>query len=125
MGHAANYIYPNDVIQTDPRIGSSAFLENNAKALWQRASAWPGIDAATDAGQCGLVSESSRSADNLGHRMNANAPFNSRLTVTGSPLLSIIPDPFWHTTPPVAMLSRSLRPPDWFDLRRWRRGPRE
>jgi len=33
--HASNYVYVNDAIQTDPRIGSSSFLENNAKALLQ------------------------------------------------------------------------------------------
>src|SRR5215813_6943264 len=34
--HASNYIYDkNDVVQTDPVIGHSAFLVNNAKALWQ------------------------------------------------------------------------------------------
>ena len=33
-GHAANYVFdPNAIIQTDPRIASSAFLENNAKSL--------------------------------------------------------------------------------------------
>src|SRR5262249_47606638 len=33
--HAANYVYVNDVIQTDPIVGHSALTENNAKVLWQ------------------------------------------------------------------------------------------
>src|SRR5205807_2274763 len=36
QGHAANYVYDaNGIVQTDPRIDSSAFLKNNARMLWE------------------------------------------------------------------------------------------
>jgi len=112
-GRAANYIYPNDVIQTDPRIGSSAFLENNAKALWQPrvGLAWDPTGNGRWAVRAGFGIHHDLQ-DNLGHRMNANAPFNSRLTVTGSPLLSIIPIPFGTPLPASCNAQSSLRPPD-------------
>src|SRR5882724_817243 len=112
-GRAANYIYPNDVIQTDPRIGSSAFLENNAKALWQPrvGLAWDPAGNGRWAVRAGFGIHHDLQ-DNLGHRMNANAPFNSRLTVTGSPLLSIIPIPFGTPLPASCNAQSSLRPPD-------------
>ncbi|HYR92234.1 MAG TPA: carboxypeptidase regulatory-like domain-containing protein [Terriglobia bacterium] len=112
-GHASNYIYVNDVIQTEPRIGSSSFLENNAKALWQ-----PRVGLAWDPTGTGRWSVRAGFGihhdlqDNLGHRLNANAPFNSRLTVTGLPLLSIVPIPFGKELPPSCNSQSPLRPPD-------------
>ena len=38
--------------------------------------------------------------DNIGHRLNANAPFNARTTITNTPVLSIIPIPFGTQAPP-------------------------
>src|SRR5437870_1389095 len=112
-GHASNYIYPNDVIQTDPRISSSAFLENNAKALWQpRVSlAWDPTGTGRWAVRAGFGIHHDLQ-DNLGHRMNANAPFNARLTLTGTPLQSIIPIPFGAQLPASCNAQSSLRPPD-------------
>jgi Carboxypeptidase regulatory-like domain len=110
---ASNYIYVNDVIQTDPRIGSSAFLENNAKALWQPrvGLAWDPTGTGKWAVRAGFGIHHDLQ-DNLGHRLNANAPFNARLTVTGTPLHSIIPIPFGKQLPPSCNSQSSLRPPD-------------
>jgi hypothetical protein len=100
--HASNYVYDkNDVIQTDPVIGHSAFLVNNAKALWQ-----PRVGLAWDPTGSGKWSVRAGFGihydlqDNIGHRLNANAPFNARLTITNTPLLSIIPIPFGTQAPP-------------------------
>jgi len=100
--HAANYIYDkNDVLQTDPVIAHSAFLVNNAKALGQ-----PRVGLAWDPTGSGKWSVRAGFGihhdlqDNIGHRLNANAPFNARLTITNTPLLSIIPIPFGTQAPP-------------------------
>src|SRR4029077_2849444 len=81
--HASNYVYDkNDVIQTDPVIGHSAFIKNYARMLWQ-----PRIGFAWDPtgngkwalrGGFGIHHDLQ---DNIGHRLNANAPFNARLTI--------------------------------------------
>ena len=112
-GHASNYIYVNDVIQTDPRIGTSAFVENNAKALWQPrvGLAWDPTGTGRWAVRAGFGIHHDLQ-DNLAHRINANAPFNARLTFTGVPLLSIVPIPFGKQPPSSCNAQSPLRPPD-------------
>ncbi|PYU28603.1 MAG: TonB-dependent receptor [Acidobacteria bacterium] len=101
-GHAANYVYDaNGIVQTDPQIGPSAFLQNNAKSLWQ-----PRIGLAWDPSGAGKWSVRAGFGiyndlqDNLAHRLNADPPFNSRLTITGVPLLSIVGTIPYGTQPP-------------------------
>ena len=112
-GHAANYVFDaNGVVQTDPRVASSAFLENNAKALWQ-----PRIGLAWDPTGTGKWSVRAGFGihydlqDNIGHRLNADPPFNARQTITSKPLLSIIPFPFGTQAPPSCSAQSPLRPP--------------
>ncbi len=112
-GHAANYVFDaNGVVQTDPRVASSAFLENNAKALWQ-----PRIGLAWDPTGTGKWSVRAGFGihydlqDNVGHRLNADPPFNARQTITSKPLLSIIPIPFGTQAPPSCNAQSPLRPP--------------
>ena len=102
QGHSANYIYDtNGVIQTDPLIGNSAFLQNNAKSLWQ-----PRIGLAWDPSGAGKWSVRTGFGiyndlqDNLAHRLNGDPPFNGRLTITGVPLLSIVGTIPYGTQPP-------------------------
>src|SRR5262249_30406198 len=113
QNHASNYIYDkNDVIQTDPVIGHSAFLVNNAKALWQ-----PRVGLAWDPTGSGKWSVRAGFGihhdlqDNIGHRLNANAPFNARMTITNTPVLQIIPIPFGTQAPPSCSEKSTLQPP--------------
>jgi len=102
-GHAANYVYDaNGIVQTDPRIASSAFLKNNARMLWE-----PRIGLAWDPSGSGKWSVRAGFGiyndlqDNLAHRLNADPPFNGRLTIANTPLLTIMQNPIpFGTQPP-------------------------
>jgi len=112
-GHAANYIYDkNGIIQTDPLIGSSALTENNAKALWQPrvGLVWDPTGTGKWAVRAGFGIHHDLQ-DNIGHRLNADPPFNARMTLTGTPLLSIIPIPFGTQAPPSCNAQSPLQPP--------------
>src|SRR4029077_16029721 len=52
--------------------------------------------------------------DNLGHRLNADAPFNARQTLTNTPLLTIMQNPilFGTQAPPSCNAQSTLRPPN-------------
>ena len=111
--HASNYLFDaNGILQTNPRIGRSPFVENNAKALLQ-----PRVGVAWD--PTGKGTWSVRTAfgihndlqDNLAHRLNANQPFNARLLITGRPLLSIIPLAGSTAPPPTCSADSPLREP--------------
>ena len=100
--HASNYVYDaNGIVLTDPQIGSSAFLKNNARMLWE-----PRIGLAWDPSGSGKWSVRAGFGiyndlqDNLAHRLNADPPFNGRLTITGKPLLSIVGTIPYGTQPP-------------------------
>ncbi len=114
-GHAANYVYDaNGVVETDPQIGSSAFLKNNARMLWE-----PRIGLAWDPSGSGKWSVRAGFGiyndlqDNLAHRLNADPPFNGRLTIANTPLLTIMqnPIPFGTQPPPSCEAQSALRPP--------------
>jgi hypothetical protein len=110
---ASNYLFDaNGILQTQPRIGRSPFLENNAKALLQ-----PRVGVAWD--PKGNGNWSVRAAfgihndlqDNLAHRLNANQPFNARLLIQNRPLLSIIPLAGSTAPPPTCSADSPLREP--------------
>lgn len=73
---AANFVFTNNVIQTNPRIASSAFTVNNARFLAEPrlGLAWSPFDDKTviRAG-FGMYNDLQ---DALGYRMDQNAPFN-------------------------------------------------
>jgi len=79
-GRAANYVFVNNVIQTDPRIANSAFQVNNQKFLPQPriGLAWSpfGEKTVVRAG-FGMYYDMQ---DALGYRMDQNAPFNPTYT---------------------------------------------
>lgn len=90
-GRAANFIFRNGMIQTEPRIGGSAFTVNHAKFLPQPrvALAWNPLGSGTiiRAG-FGMYNDLQ---DALGYRMDQNAPFNptygiANLSVADLPL---------------------------------------
>jgi hypothetical protein len=112
-GRASNYITDaNGILQTNPRIGKSPFLENNAKLLLQ-----PRVGVAWDPNGRGTWSVRAAFGihndlqDNLAHRLNANQPFNARLVITGRPMLSIIPIAGSTAPPPTCSAESPLREP--------------
>jgi hypothetical protein len=85
-GRASDYIFPNGVISTQPRIGSSLFTVNNAKFLPQPrlGLAWSPFPAKTvvRAG-FGMYNDLQ---DALGYRADQNAPFNPTYSLASLPV---------------------------------------
>ncbi len=95
-GRAANYTFSNGVISTQPRIGNSEFIVNNAKFLPQPriAVAWSpfGRKTVLRAG-FGMYDDLQ---DALGYRADQNAPFNPTYSIAA---LSVSKLPLDPTTP--------------------------
>jgi hypothetical protein len=85
-GRAANFVFVNNVIQTAPHIGGSAFTQNNAKFLPQPrfGLAWSPFSSHTvvRAG-FGMYNDLQ---DALGYRMDQNAPFNPSYSIANLPV---------------------------------------
>ncbi|HEV2275540.1 MAG TPA: carboxypeptidase-like regulatory domain-containing protein, partial [Acidobacteriaceae bacterium] len=85
-GRAATYVFDHGVIQTQPRIASSAFTINRAKFLPQPriGVAWSPISPKTvfRAG-FGVYNDLQ---DALGYRMDQNAPFNPSYSISNLPV---------------------------------------
>ena len=91
-GRCANYIFDqNGVVQTDPLVGRSCLLENNAIALWQPrvGLAWDPTGTGTWAVRTGFGIYNTLQ-DNVDQAFGANPPYNARSS-TSAPLLSVIP----------------------------------
>lgn len=88
-GRAANFVFANDVIQTDPRIANSAFTVNNARFLPapRIGLAWApfGSNTVVRAG-FGMYYDLQ---DALGYRMDQNAPFNPSYTIANLPVADL------------------------------------
>lgn len=88
-GRAANFVFSNGVIQTQPRIAHSVFTVNNAKLLAQPriGIAWSPLGAKTviRAG-FGMYYDMQ---DALGYRTDQNAPFNPSYSVNALPLADL------------------------------------
>lgn len=88
-GRAATFISTNGVIQTQPRIASSAFTVNRAKFLPQPrlGLAWSPLGSKTviRAG-FGMYNDLQ---DALGYRMDQNAPFNPSYSIANLPVASL------------------------------------
>ncbi|HEV2287575.1 MAG TPA: carboxypeptidase-like regulatory domain-containing protein [Candidatus Acidoferrales bacterium] len=80
-GRASTFVFTNGVMQTQPRIGDSAFTTNNATHLFQPriGMAWSPFSSKTviRAG-FGMYNDLQ---DALGYRMDQNAPFNPTYSV--------------------------------------------
>jgi hypothetical protein len=96
---AANYTFTNGVISSQPHIGHSAFIENNAKFLAQPriGLAWsPYQDKTVVRAGFGIYNEL---LDDLGYRMDQNAPFNPTYSIASLPVSSL---PINPAAPPPA-----------------------
>jgi hypothetical protein len=88
-GRAANYTFTNGVISSQPHIGDSAFTENNAKFLPQPrvGLSWsPRPDKTVVRAGFGTYNEL---LDDLGYRMDQNAPFNPTYSIAAFPVSSL------------------------------------
>lgn len=84
-GRAANFVFVNGVIQTAPRIGGSAFTENNAKFLPQPrlGLSWNALSGTVVHAGFGMYNDLQ---DALGYRMDQNAPFNPSYSIANLPV---------------------------------------
>src|SRR5437899_9070874 len=93
-GRGANYRYDQaGFIFTQPNVGKSVLIENNALALWQPrvGVAWDPSGTGRWAVRAGFGIHNDLQ-DNLANRMNSNPPFNVRLVIPNTPLLTILKD---------------------------------
>lgn len=105
---AANFVFKNGVIQTQPRIGRSAFTVNNSKFLPQPriGLAWqPAARTVVHAG-FGMYNDMQ---DALGYRLDQNAPFNPNYHLANLPVTSL---PLSSTIPPDATIEPAGVQPD-------------
>jgi hypothetical protein len=94
-GRASNYAFgPGGIIQTDPYIGSSAFLKNNAKFLPapRVAIAWDPLGKGTFVVRAGYGMYYGL-LDDLDYRLDQNAPFNTTLSLKNINLTGLHIDP--------------------------------
>jgi len=85
-GRAANYLFPDGVISSQPRIASNAFTVNNAKFLPQPriGLAWsPFPERTVVRAAFGIYNDLQ---DALGYRMDQNAPFNPTYSIASLPV---------------------------------------
>ena len=107
-GRCANYVSDQSgVVQSDPLVGHSCLVENNAKALWQPrvGLAWDPTGTGSWAVRAGFGIYNTLQ-DNLDQAFGGNPPFNARLTLF-SPLLSVIPLPDGTPPPPSCSATRT------------------
>ena len=112
-GNSANYLFgPDGIMLTEPFIGKSPLLNNNARSLWQPrvGLVWDPSGAGKWAVRAGFGVHNDLQ-DNLANRLNANPPFNGRLTVEATPLLSIIPVSAEVQPPPSCKVLGQTNPP--------------
>src|SRR5437867_1034355 len=113
---AANYAFDQSgFILTQPYIGRSALIENNAIALWQPrvGVAWDPTGTGRWAVRAGFGIHNDLQ-DNLANRMNSNPPFNARLVIPNTPILTILkngPLPSESPGAPSCSAESPLQPP--------------
>ena len=93
-GRGANYRYDQaGFILTQPNVGKSVLIRNNARALLQPrvGLAWDPTGTGRWAVRAGFGIHNDLQ-DNLANRMNSNPPFNVRLVIPNTPILTILRD---------------------------------
>lgn len=106
-GRAANYVFaPDGVMETQPRIGHSAFTENRAQFLPEPriGITWSPFGRSRTVIRAGFGIYADL-LDDLSYRLDQNAPFNSTVTLVNSPVASL------HFTPGETPPSQGLISP--------------
>ncbi|HKT24523.1 MAG TPA: carboxypeptidase-like regulatory domain-containing protein [Terriglobales bacterium] len=114
-GRASNYLFDsNGVIQTQPRVGGSAFTENRAKFLPEPrlGLAWSPFGNAKTVVHAGFGIYRAL-LDNLDYRLDQTAPFNATQTFKNLPLASLQIAPGF-AAPAGSLISPSGIQPDAF-----------
>jgi hypothetical protein len=109
-GRAANYTFTNGVISSQPHIGHNAFTENNAKFLAQPrvGLAWsPRSDRTVVRAGFGIYNEL---LDDLGYRMDQNAPFNPTYSIASLPVSSLPINPSAPTPAKALLVPGGVQP---------------
>jgi len=109
-GRAANYSFSNGVISSQPHVGHSAFTENNARFLSQPrvGLAWsPRPDRTVVRAGFGMYNEL---LDDLGYRMDQNAPFNPTYSIASLPVSSLPINPAAPTPAKALLVPGGVQP---------------
>jgi len=107
---AANYTFTNGVISSQPHIGHSAFTENNAKFLPEPriGIAWsPRPGRTVVRAGFGIYNEL---LDDLGYRMDQNAPFNPTYSIASLPVSSLPINPAGPTPAKALLVPGGVQP---------------
>ncbi len=107
---AANYTFTNGVISSQPHIGHSAFTENNATFLAQPriGLAWnPRKDRTVVRAGFGIYNQL---LDDLGYRMDQNAPFNPTYSIASLPVSSLPINPTAPTPAKALLVPGGVQP---------------
>ncbi len=109
-GRAANYIFTDRVISSQPHVGDNAFTVNNAKFLPEPriGLAWsPRPDKTVVRAGFGIYNEL---LDDLGYRMDQNAPFNPTYSIAALPVSSLPLDPKAPTPAKALLVPGGVQP---------------
>lgn len=107
---AANYTFANGVISSQPHVGHSAFTENNARFLAQPrvGLAWnPRKDKTVVRAGFGIYNQL---LDDLGYRMDQNAPFNPTYSIASLPVSSLPINPSAPTPARALLVPGGVQP---------------
>ena len=109
-GRAANYTFTGRTISSQPHIGDNAFTTNNAKFLPQPrvGIAWsPRSDRTVVRAGFGMYNEL---LDDLGYRMDQNAPFNPTYSIASLPVSSLPINPSGPTPTRALLVPGGVQP---------------
>lgn len=109
-GRAANYTFTNGAISSQPHIGDNAFTENNAKFLPEPriGLAWnPRQDRTVIRAGFGIYNEL---LDDLGYRMDQNAPFNPTYSIASYPVSNLPINPAAPTPAKALLVPGGVQP---------------
>jgi hypothetical protein len=107
---AANYTFTNSVISSQPHVGHSAFTQNNARFLAQPrlGLAWnPRHEKTVVRAGFGIYNQL---LDDLGYRMDQNAPFNPTYSIAALPVSSLPINPTAPTPAKALLVPGGVQP---------------